>query len=188
MTKLNKARECDLEAMKKDNWLVLELLRGVSYTSLQKQLLRETDASLSPAANLSRLVLIAEQWQAAESTQEAFGSESTEYARQALADHERDRTEYAARKTSDYKAQIKDNWNKDHGSRQNNNNNNRQSNADECQGYGERGNRMHNRDICPTALLAKLASIVTRQAISYVYAGNHQGNVIASARWSESGR
>ena len=28
-------------------------------------------------------------------------------------------------------------------------------------------------------LLAKLASIVTRQATSYVYAGNHQGNVIA---------
>jgi hypothetical protein len=141
--------------------------------------------SLSPAANLSRLVLIAEQWQAAESTPEAFGSESTEYVRQALADHERDKTEHAARKTSDYKAQIKDNWNKDHGSRQNNNNNNRQSNADECQGYGERGNRMHNRDICPTALLAKLASIVTRQATSYVLPLRQRNSVSKMVRVGE---
>jgi hypothetical protein len=148
-TKLNKARKCDLEAMKNDDWLVLELLRWVSDTNLQKQLLRETDLSLSPAANLSRLVLIAEQWQAAESTQEAFGNESAEYARQALADHERDRAENSARKTSDYKAQIKNNWNKDHGSRQNDYNNNCQSNADECHGCGARGDRMHLRDVCP---------------------------------------
>ena len=44
--KLAKALECDLEAMKSNNWLVLVLLLGVSDTMFQKQFLLKTQANL----------------------------------------------------------------------------------------------------------------------------------------------
>ena len=83
--KRSKAVECDLKAIKEDDWLVLELIRGVSDTMLQKRLLQEHQASLA------QLVLIAEQWQAADSARAAFGSKSTEYVRQA-AEYNREST------------------------------------------------------------------------------------------------
>jgi hypothetical protein len=58
-TKLRKAKECNLETMRRDNWLALELIRGVSDATLQKKLLQEQELSLQ------QLVRIAEQWQAA---------------------------------------------------------------------------------------------------------------------------
>jgi hypothetical protein len=95
--KRSKAVERDLRAMKEDDWLILELIRGVSDNMLQKRLLQERQVSLA------QLVLIAEQWQAADSAQAAFGSESTEYVRQA-SEYNRfpEGFEYI-RKTSDYK-------------------------------------------------------------------------------------
>ena len=93
--KRSKAVECDLKAMQENNWLVLELVRGVSDTMLQKRLLQELQATLP------QLVLIAEQWQAADSAQTAFGSESTEYVRQ-TSGYNRESTEYI-QKASDYK-------------------------------------------------------------------------------------
>ena len=69
--------DCDLRAMKEIDWLILELIRGVSDNMLQKCLLQERQVSLA------QLVLIAEQWQAADRAQAAFGSESTEHVRQA---------------------------------------------------------------------------------------------------------
>jgi hypothetical protein len=53
---------------------------------LQKQLLQEHQATFP------QLVLIAEQWQAEDSAQTAFGSESTDYVRQAL-EYNRESTE-----------------------------------------------------------------------------------------------
>ena len=70
------AVECDLGAMKGNDWLRMELVRGVNDTRLQKRLLQEQQATLP------QLILIAKQWQAADGTQTAFGSESTEYTRQ----------------------------------------------------------------------------------------------------------
>ena len=104
---------------------------------LQKRLLQEHQASLA------QLVFIAEQWQAADSAQAAFGSESTEYVRQA-AEYNRESTE-SIRKTSDYKHQIKENWKQDRQT------NDRRSPIDECQGCGAQRDKMHNRDKCPAA-------------------------------------
>jgi hypothetical protein len=109
----------------------------VSDTMLQKPLLQEHQASLA------QLVLIAEQWQAADSAQTAFGSESTEYVRQA-SEYNRESTEYI-QKASDYKHQIKENWKQDRQM------NDRRLPIDECQGCGAQGDKMHNRDKRPAA-------------------------------------
>ena len=90
---------------------------------------------------LPQLVLIADQWQVADSAQTAFGSESTEYVRQA-SEYKQESTEYI-RKASDYKHQIEENWKHD---RQKNDS---QSLIDECQGCGAHGDKMHNRDDAP---------------------------------------
>jgi hypothetical protein len=66
---------------------------------LRKRLLQEQQATLP------QLVLIAKQWQAADSAQTAFGSKSMEYTRQA-SEYNRESTEYIW-KFSDYKHQIK---------------------------------------------------------------------------------
>jgi hypothetical protein len=102
-TKLRKAKECDLEMMASKDWLALELIWGVSDTMLQKKLLQEQDPSLK------QLVCIAEQWQAADSAQTAFGSEATEYVCQAYTEEEREETEYI-RKASNYKREINEQW------------------------------------------------------------------------------
>jgi hypothetical protein len=135
--KRSKAVECNLKAMKEDDWLVLELIRGVSDTMLQKRMHQEHQATLA------QLVLMAEQWQAADSAQTAFGSESTKYVRQA-SEYNRESTEYI-RKASDYKHQIKENWKQDRQT------NDRRSPIDKCQGCGAQGDKMHNRDSCPAA-------------------------------------
>ena len=69
------AVECDLGAMKGNAWLRMELVRGVNDTRLQKRLLQEQQATLP------QLILIAKQWQAADGTKTAFGSEPTGYTR-----------------------------------------------------------------------------------------------------------
>ena len=99
------AAECDLEAMKGNDWIRLELVRGVSDTGLQERLLQEQQAALP------QLVLIAKQWQVADGTQTVFGSDSREYVRQ-VSEYNRESTEYV-RKASDYKHQIKENWKQD---------------------------------------------------------------------------
>ena len=71
------AVECDLGAMKGNDWLKMELVRGVNDTRLQKRLLQEQQATLP------QLILITKQWQAADGTKTAFGSEPTGYTRQA---------------------------------------------------------------------------------------------------------
>ena len=63
--KWTKSVECDPDAMKSNNWLILEPLRSVSDTMLQKRLLQGQQATLP------KLVLIKEQWQAVDSVQEA---------------------------------------------------------------------------------------------------------------------
>ena len=68
-----KAVECALETMNRDDVMMLELVRGVSDTMLQKKLLMEQQPKLSV------LVRIAEQWQALDSVQTALGGESAEY-------------------------------------------------------------------------------------------------------------
>lgn len=73
--KKTKAVECALEEMKKDVVMMLELVRGVSDTMLQKKLLQEQEPTLS------KLVRIVEQWQAADIVQTAFKSESSDYVR-----------------------------------------------------------------------------------------------------------
>ena len=98
-TKLRKAKECDLEKMRSNDWLALELIRGVSDAMLQKKLLQEQDPTLQ------QLVRIAEQWQAADSAQTAFGTEATEFVRQTCTEEERVETEYI-RKASNYKLEI----------------------------------------------------------------------------------
>ena len=45
---MRKAVECDMEALKGKDWLALELVRGLSYTILQKWLLQEQD-TVTPA-------------------------------------------------------------------------------------------------------------------------------------------
>jgi hypothetical protein len=52
-----KAGECALETMNGDDVMMLELIRGVSYSKLQQRLL------MDPEPTLSGLVRIAEQWQ-----------------------------------------------------------------------------------------------------------------------------
>jgi hypothetical protein len=71
------AVECDLGAMKGNAWLRMELVRGVNDTRLQKRLLQEHQATLP------QMILIAKQWQAADGTKTAFGSEPTGHTRQA---------------------------------------------------------------------------------------------------------
>jgi hypothetical protein len=51
------AVECDLGAMTGNDWLRVELVRGVNDTRLQKWLLQEQQATLP------QMVLIARQWQ-----------------------------------------------------------------------------------------------------------------------------
>jgi hypothetical protein len=145
--------------MASKDWLALELIRGVSDTMLQKKLLQEQDPSLK------QLVRIAEQWQAADSAQTAFGTEATEYVRQAYTEEEREETEYI-RKASNYKQEINQQWKSDRQQndrwtpydRQQNDRrtpNDRQQNdrlthnIDRCQGCGAQGQGMHNRGACP---------------------------------------
>ena len=132
---MRKAVECDMEALKGKDWLALELVRGLSYTILQKWLLQEQDTMLH------QLVLIAEQWQVANSAQTAFGSKSTEYVRHA-SEYKQESSEYI-RKASYYIHQIKENWKHDQQT------NDSQSFIDECQGCGAHRDKMHIRDDAP---------------------------------------
>jgi hypothetical protein len=160
-TKLRKAKECDLEKMRGNDWLALELIRGVSDAMLQKKLLQEQEPTLQ------QLVRIAEQWQAADSAQTAFGTEATEFVRQTCTEEELEETEYI-RKASNYKREINERWKSDRqqqdrrppyerqqGDRRPPPPNDRQqienrmSNIDRCQGCGAQGERMHSRETCP---------------------------------------
>ena len=62
--KMRKGQECTLKTMTPDDWLQLELLRGVNDTILQKRLLQERSPTL---------ISIATQWQSAENAQISFG-------------------------------------------------------------------------------------------------------------------
>jgi hypothetical protein len=73
---------------------------------LQKKLLQEQDPTLQ------QLVRIAEQWQAADSAQTAFGTVATEFVRQTCTEEEREETEYI-RKASNYKREINEQWKSD---------------------------------------------------------------------------
>jgi hypothetical protein len=92
--------------MRGNDWLALELIRGVSDAELQKKLLQEQEPSLQ------QLVRIAEQWQAADSAQTAFGTEATEFVRQTCTEEELEETEYI-RKASNYKREINERWKSD---------------------------------------------------------------------------
>lgn len=59
--KMRKAHECALTTMTPDNWLELELLRGINDQNLQKRLLQEKNPALKD------MVSIATAWQSAES-------------------------------------------------------------------------------------------------------------------------
>ena len=82
--------------MRGTDWLALELIRGVSDAELQKKLLLEQDPALH------RLVRIAEQWQAVDSAQTAFGTEAAEFVRQTCTEEAQQETEIV-RKASNYK-------------------------------------------------------------------------------------
>ena len=58
--KMKKAQECMLKTMTIDNWLEVELIRGINDPTLQKRLLQESDPILKD------MVRIAMQWQSAE--------------------------------------------------------------------------------------------------------------------------
>ena len=103
-TKLRKATECDLDGMRGTDWLALELIRGVSDAELQKKLLLEQDPALH------RLVRIAEQWQAADSAQTAFGTEAAEFIRQTTCTEEAQEDTEIVRKASNYKREINERW------------------------------------------------------------------------------
>ena len=62
--KMRKGQECTLKTMTPDDWLQLELLRGVNDPMLQKRLLQERSPTL---------ISIATQWQSAENAQISFG-------------------------------------------------------------------------------------------------------------------
>jgi hypothetical protein len=78
----------------------------VSDAELQKKLLLEQEASLN------QLVRIAEQWQAADSAQTAFGTEAAEFVRQTCTEEAQEETEYV-REASDYKREINERWKSD---------------------------------------------------------------------------
>lgn len=65
--KMRKGQECTLKTMTPDDWLQLELLRGVNDPMLQKRLLQERSPTLND------LISIATQWQSAENAQISFG-------------------------------------------------------------------------------------------------------------------
>ena len=105
---------------------------------LQKRLLQEQNPLLS------QLVRIAELWQAADSAQTAFGTKATEYVRQAYTEEKREESTEYIRKASDYKTSINEKWKNDRQT-----NDRRSPNIDSCQGCGDHGDKMHNRDMCP---------------------------------------
>ena len=74
--------------MTSNNWLELELIRGVSDTMLQKKLLQEE------APTLKQLVSISQQWQAADSAQASFRMEAAEFVRQTHTEEKREEEMY----------------------------------------------------------------------------------------------
>ena len=58
--KMRKAQECMITMMTVDNWLELELVRGIRDQNLQRTLLQEKDPTLKD------VISIATQWQSAE--------------------------------------------------------------------------------------------------------------------------
>ena len=73
--KTRKAQECAINTMTANNWLQLELLRGVNDPGLQKRLLQERKPLLKD------LISIAMQWKNAENAQQSFGTEVSELVR-----------------------------------------------------------------------------------------------------------
>ena len=63
---MKKAQECMLSTMTIDNWLEVELIRGIYNPTLQKRLLQESDPILKD------MVRIAMQWQSAEDVMTQF--------------------------------------------------------------------------------------------------------------------
>ena len=57
---MRKAQECMIMTMRIDNWLELELIRGISDQNLQRRLLQEKDPTLK------NMISLATQWQSAE--------------------------------------------------------------------------------------------------------------------------
>jgi hypothetical protein len=127
-----KAVECALSQMTEDDMMMLQMIRGVSDSLLQKKLLQEEKPSLA------KLVQIAEQWQAADSMQTALGGDSDLFAWKADADP-------CVKKTpmSEYKLQKSERWKS---SRQSSD---RQPTLDECSHCGIQGDKMHSKDACP---------------------------------------
>ena len=64
--KMKKAQECMIMTMTIDNWLEVELIRGINDQNLQKRLLQEKDTMLKD------MVRIATQWQSAEAAMAQF--------------------------------------------------------------------------------------------------------------------
>jgi hypothetical protein len=128
----SKAVECALSQMTEDDMMMLQMIRGVSDSPLQKKLLQEEQPLLD------KLVLIAEQWQAADSMQTALGGDGDLFARKMDADP-------CVKKTlvSEYKLQKSERWKS---LRQPSD---RQPTLDECSYCGIQGDRMHSKDACP---------------------------------------
>ena len=63
---MKKAQECMIMTMTIDNWLEVELIRGINDPNLQKRLLQESDPVLKD------MVRIALQWQSAEDIMTQF--------------------------------------------------------------------------------------------------------------------
>ena len=128
-----KAVECALSKMTEDDMMMLQMIRGVSDSLLQKKLLQEEKPSLA------KLVQIADQWQAADSVQTALGGGGDSFARKAD-------TDPCVKKTpvSEYKLQKSERWKS---SRQSSD---RQPTLDECSHCGIQGDKMHSKDACPS--------------------------------------
>ena len=97
--KKSKASECDLDKITKDEVMMLELISGVNDPKLREEFLKTKDPTLE------KLVGIAEQWQTASNVGKNFSSTSNCY------------------KTSDYKANKNNQWQKDRGNSQARSNN-----------------------------------------------------------------